>query len=156
MRVKVKITVKNAVWDESSATSSCVLDCDFDFDSHEWSCCNTSMKIEGDAGASVRLSVRMLTWPMRRKCLWGSHVMVWGSHCMDWGSHTTRAGQVSVFYREDSRDLPTNTTADWHSTEKVDRPQKLRKRYCGLGQPSHVLGQSHHTGRKWNCIPPRK
>ena len=37
MRVKVKFTVKNALCDESLATEYGVFDCDFDFDSHEWS-----------------------------------------------------------------------------------------------------------------------
>ena len=37
MRVKVKFTVKNTVWEESSATAYGVFDCEFDFDSHEGS-----------------------------------------------------------------------------------------------------------------------
>ncbi len=36
VRVTVKITVKNATCEESSATEYGVFDCDFDFDSQEW------------------------------------------------------------------------------------------------------------------------
>ena len=38
VRVKVKITVKNAVCEESSATAYGVFDREFGFRSHEWSC----------------------------------------------------------------------------------------------------------------------
>ena len=34
--MRVKLTVKNAVCEESSANGEC--DCEFNFDSHEWSC----------------------------------------------------------------------------------------------------------------------
>ncbi len=37
-RVKVKITGKFSVCEESSATGYGVFDCDFPFGSHEWSC----------------------------------------------------------------------------------------------------------------------
>ena len=37
----MKIIVKNAVCEESSATAYGVFDCEFDFDSHEWSCSNS-------------------------------------------------------------------------------------------------------------------
>ena len=38
VRVKVKITVKNAVCEESSATANGAFDCEFVFGSDEWSC----------------------------------------------------------------------------------------------------------------------
>ena len=41
VRVKAKIAVKNAVCEESSATADAMFDCEFAFDSHEWSCFNT-------------------------------------------------------------------------------------------------------------------
>ena len=42
VRAIVKITVKNAVCEESLATAYGVLDCEFGFGSHEWSCPKTS------------------------------------------------------------------------------------------------------------------
>ena len=38
VRAKVKITVKNAVYEESSATAYGVIDWEFGFHSHKWSC----------------------------------------------------------------------------------------------------------------------
>ncbi len=38
VRVKAKVTVRNAVCEASSATAFGVFDCECDFGSHEWSC----------------------------------------------------------------------------------------------------------------------
>ena len=52
MTVKVKITVKNAVSEESSATAYRVFDWEFGLHSHEWSCSHpgTGLSLARDGG----------------------------------------------------------------------------------------------------------
>ena len=65
VRVKTKITVKNAVCEESSATAYGDFDCEFDFDSHEWSCAhgtrNTQTHCDMTRGTAPRAMAGILS-----------------------------------------------------------------------------------------------